>query len=436
MGGGGRGVADGAWWTGGGRSRTLIVVAAISSRAITHARTPVVTFLQRVGLSALGASLVLQLVGSAVSGQRLGLTVGWVGLSALGGALAAFVAGRRARRGEVTVDERAVCVAREGEGETRLERAAIDEAYVEVDERGGARAVLVSASRRFEIGLPSVEEAERLLQLARLDARSRAVRFAIRESGSAVMSGFLTVVFMIVVGERIFSLHLLDGDLPRPAGALFVVSLGALAIAFGHRLGEAVQPSPVHVGADGIRWVGWFNRRHWVRYADLQHVELEGRKLRLRARRGSFTVDFSIELGDTPAAVRGALVRRIEAAWLAEVPHAPLELLAREGRDLDAWRARLAALVSEGQESYRQAKIPRVRVEAALEDPDAPPDQRLGAAIALTSSGSAEQRERARRRAAELARSVADPALAEAFVEISADRLAPRVVERVGDAGR
>lgn len=408
-------------------------MAAISSNAITHTRARVVTLLRSVGLGALGASLVLQLVGSAVSGQRLALTVGWVGAAALGGALAAFVAGRRARRGEVTVDERSVCVAREGERKTRLDRAAIDEAYVEVDERGRARAVLVSASRRFEIGLPSVEEAERLLQLARLDARSRAVRFALRESGSVVTSAFLMVVFMIVVGECIFSLHLLDADLPRPAGALFVLSFSALAIAFGHRLGEAVQSSPVHVGADGVRWVGWFNRRHWVRYADLQHVELEGRKLRLRARRGSSAVDFLIDLGDTPAAVRGALVRRIEAAWLAEVPHAPLELLAREGRDLEAWRARLSQLVSEGQEGYRQAKIPRVRVEAALEDPDAPPDQRLGAAIALTSTGSAEQRERARRRAADLARSVADPALAEAFVELSADRLAPRVVERVGD---
>jgi hypothetical protein len=167
-----------------------------------------------------------------------------------------------------------------------------------------------------------------------------------------------------------------------------------------------------------------------VRYRELKDVVLDGSTLRLVTQGRTHTVD----LGDTPPAGRDAVKRRIETAWFADVPHAPLELLARRGRDLATWKATLAELVSEGQESYRQAKIPRVRVEATLEDPDAPADQRLGAAIALASTGTDQQRDAARRRAAELAKSVVDPTLAQAFVEVAHDRLARTVAERVGES--
>lgn len=210
-------------------------------------------------------------------------------------------------------------------------------------------------------------------------------------------------------------------------GATFVAVTGfVMSVAAGVIATTRLQPSPVEVGADGVRWTGWFRRRHVVRYEQLEEVTLAGRVLQLH----TATKIHAIDLGDTPAAKREALRRRIESAWRAEVEAAPLDALAREGLDLERWRARLAALL-DGGEGYRIAQVPRARVLATLDDPSAPADQRLGAAIALTSTGSDDERQAARERAALLAKSVVDPALAEAFEEVAVGAVQRATVERV-----
>lgn len=403
-------------------------VDSLASNAIGRTRRRLATHLFHGGLSALASSLVLQMLGTARSGQPAAVTIAALGACLFAGAAALVLAGRRRLRGEIGISPEVVRVAREGEP-TRLHvRDTMESGHVEVD-GGRTTAVLMTETVRYDVGVDTPERADALLGSIGLDPRRRLVRFARRESGSAVTRSIVEVCAVAALWVAV--LLLLDEHGWESANrALLVLTTTLLGIGIGTAIGDKIEPSPVEVGADGVRWAGWFGRKHFVRHRELKDVVLDGSTLRLVTP----SKVHSLDLGDTPPATRDAIRRRVETAWFAEVPHASLELLARRGQDLATWKAKLTELVREGQEGYRQATIPRVRVEAALEDPDAPPDQRLGAAIALTSTGTHEQRELARKRAAELSKSVADPQLAAAFVEVARDRLAPRLAEQVGDA--
>ncbi|HJL25798.1 MAG TPA: hypothetical protein RMH80_26530, partial [Polyangiaceae bacterium LLY-WYZ-15_(1-7)] len=95
-------------------------------------------------------------------------------------------------------------------------------------------------------------------------------------------------------------------------------------------------------------------------------------------------------------------------------PSAPVALLDRRGRTAAAWRKHLATVC--GAADYRSARVPQRQVLDVLEDPSAPAARRVGAALALEAIAP----EEARRRCAELAGSVVDPALAQAFRELAA----------------
>ena len=411
-----------------GASLTMRSVEALASKAIGRTRRRLATHLFHGGLSALASSLVLQMLGTARSGQPMAATIAALGACLFAGAAALVVAGRRRLPGEIGVSPEVVRVARTGEPTRLHPRDTFESGHVEV-EGGRTIAVLTTERERFEVDVDAPERADALLGAVGLDPRRRLVRFARRESGSVVTRTVVEICAVAVSWLAVASLLDEQGWAATNRGLLMLTTT-LLGIGLGTAVGDQFEPSPVEVGADGVSWVGWFGRKYFVRYRELKDVVLDGSTLRLVTP----SKVHSLDLGDTPPATRDAIRRRVETAWFAEVPHASLELLARRGQDLETWKAKLTELVREGQEGYRHATIPRVRVEAALDDPDAPPDQRLGAAIALTSTGTHEQRELARKRAAELSKSVADPQLAAAFVEVARDRLAPRSAEQVGEA--
>lgn len=399
----------------------------LGSKAIGRTRRRLATHLFHGGLSALATSLVLQIFGTDRSGQPVALSIAALGASLFAGWAWLRIAGKRRIPGEIGISREAVRVSREGGRAELHARDALESGHVEMA-GGRATAVLSTEHLVYEVEVETPEQADALLTAAGLDSRQRRARFSRRESGSAVTRSALEAFGVLVLGPFVFAL--LEGSRTQFQIILLFLTTALIGLGLGSSLADKLEPSPIDVGADGIRWIGWFGAKHFVRYRELKDVVLEGRVLRLVTTSRTYTID----LGDTPASTRDAIRRRVETAWFADVPQAALELLARRGQDLATWKAKLTELVREGQEGYRQATIPRVRVEAALEDPDAPPDQRLGAAIALASTGTPAQRELARRRAAELAKSVADPKLAQAFVEVAHDRLAPRVAEVVGDA--
>jgi hypothetical protein len=403
------------------------LVEVLASKAIRRTRRRAMTHLFHGGLSALASSLVLQMLGTDRSGQPAAFAIAALGATLLAGAAWLAASGRRRLRGEIGVSREAVRVSRVGKPTELHGRDALESGHVEVA-AGRTVAVLSTEHLRYDVEVEGPEHADALLTATGLDPRQRRVQFSRRESGSAVTRVTVELIATMMLSVAVYAL--LEGPRSQLQLLLLFATTTLLALGVGASMGDKLEPSPIEVGADGVRWIAWFGVKHFVRYRELKDVVLEGRVLRLVTTSRTHTID----LGDTPASTRDAIRRRVETAWFADVPQAALELLARRGQDLATWRAKLTELVREGQEGYRQATIPRVRVEAALEDPDAPPDQRLGAAIALTSTGTPAQRELARKRAAELAKSVADPKLAQAFVEVAHDRLAPRVAEVVGDA--
>lgn len=412
-------------------------MASLESKAVTRIDERLAYALVRGGLAATAGSLVVELVSESFAGRELSLSLAAVGGSLLVGALVQRLRSWVKRPGRVSVEAgiarlelgskllpEAQAAVSAG-SEATLPLASLERGYVEVDPSGEARLVLEGARERWRLSLERPEDAEPILAEAHLDARQRAIRFARNESGSRTTATMLSFLFagplalgpaLLVWAER--------GDdvgvgLVAAAGVVMSAAAGILAT-------TRLEPSPIIVGADGVRWVGWFGRRYLVRYEALEEVSVVGRVLRL------FTSDqvYAIDLGDTPAPRREALRRRIEAAWDAQIEPAPLDFLAREGLDPERWRERLAGLLG-GSEGYRVARVPRARVVATLDDPSAPAEQRLGAAIALTAAGSEDERRLARERAALLAKSVVDPALAEAFEEVARGAVRRETIERV-----
>ncbi|HJL01819.1 MAG TPA: hypothetical protein RMH85_11580 [Polyangiaceae bacterium LLY-WYZ-15_(1-7)] len=204
-------------------------------------------------------------------------------------------------------------------------------------------------------------------------------------------------------------------------------ALPALGIAVWMRILFAIQPSDVEVGADGLAWREKRQDR-FVSFRDLRAITTEGATLLLHTDDGIERIPF----GPVDPALREAVRARVARALARLRPEeaARLEALGRRGRSLAEWKAELQKLFAGG---LRSPRVPRVRVIETLDDDGAPPDQRLGAALALVESGDPESAKLARRRAAELAEAVADPHLARAFVELADDALQEETAERLAD---
>ena len=101
------------------------------------------------------------------------------------------------------------------------------------------------------------------------------------------------------------------------------------------------------------------------------------------------------ELGTNPVAQ--AIVDRIHQAMVAggESPAAALAALDRGGRSLAVFREHLLAL-GEERSDYRRIALPREDILSVLDDPAAPPERRVAAALALSRVDSPEVKERVR----------------------------------------
>jgi len=78
-------------------------------------------------------------------------------------------------------------------------------------------------------------------------------------------------------------------------------------------------------------------------------------------------------------------------------------------------------------DGYRAPHIPRMRIVETLEDPNASPERRLGAAIALTEAGDGD----ARKIMLRVANATADDELADALRETAEGILAEATVDRL-----
>lgn len=256
----------------------------------------------------------------------------------------------------------------------------------------GGEAIAVRARDR--------DDAEHLLDAARVNLRQRSLSLHLGTTRTALarfaLATMLVLSSFFAVPATLLTLLLLNSR--HVDVALSVVLFTGVDWALLAWSARALRRCRVTIGRDGVR-VSRTLSSDFISFAGMDVLVL-GREVRLRAGGRRHSIHTS-----SPDEAR-SVGRRIEDARAAfdERRAAQLDLLARQGRDLEHWRAALAELVVE---DYR-APIDRQELVMVVEDPSAPREQRVGAALAI-SSLPADAPERVRLRVA--IETTADPAL-------------------------
>jgi hypothetical protein len=172
----------------------------------------------------------------------------------------------------------------------------------------------------------------------------------------------------------------------------FAKNLHILAIALvALVVGAALRPVDVTVGRDGVQIRSRFRPR-FIPYENILGVDQNERgQVELQLEAGDrITIGSAINRGFTggAGARHRALRRRIEQARAraGRLPPSAAHSLARQGRSLDEWRARLRQLIS-ADADYRGPRLDREQAALALSDPNTAVEVRIGAALALAESG-------------------------------------------------
>ncbi len=271
----------------------------------------------------------------------------------------------------------------------------------------------------------SSEDGHAALAAAGIDARRRAVRVLLGGRWDGLGYGVATVLFVLLQGAPMFLLFALMAKLDSATTATLGLGLLAVACLLGARI---LGPAEVTVGADGVSWRRGFSRG-FVAYRDLASVDAwHDNDIVLRKRSGEIVLITHSRRDPARTAglvdmIRGAMARASGGS------HAALGMLDREGRTLDEWRESLRALVA--GRAYRDVALTRDDLARALDDPEATPERRLGAALALVSTGDPDGRTRVR----VAAEACASDALRDALQGIARDEVDDGALARAARGG-
>ncbi|MGK3983028.1 hypothetical protein WME99_08310 [Sorangium sp. So ce136] len=251
--------------------------------------------------------------------------------------------------------------------------------HVALELRGG---------RQLEVHVESEEEGARMLAALGLGPEARRVVVSLGNAKRDRVAGWARLlVCALVVGFASDWFDDLSVFVDRSAlSKAKHLALYVLTIWLGRR---AARPERIVVGSDGVLVERPFSRT-WLPYAVLTAIRTRGDRL-LLVRQGD---DHPVELRATEQGLARAVARRIrEARKRAAGGAAPrgVEALERRGRDPAAWREDLRKMLTAGD--YRAAGLALEDVRHALDDASAPPDRRIGAALALRIAGYPEARD-------------------------------------------
>ena len=270
----------------------------------------------------------------------------------------------------------------------------------------------------------STEEGERLLAAADLSASERVVRMPLSSAASTLPGGrVLSILGLTGLSPvAIFSAAMVAAMVKDPSkllqpggllGAGFVVAFTATIGLIIYALIAALRRREVTVGTDGLVLRSTFGR-DFIPYAQVTQVAPDPRGVRVVHGKKSVVLPTSegmllpapgqsAALPSMAAAAgikrREALLDRIEAAMAARkmsgTASANLGHLDRNGRPITAWRDDLQRLVK-APSLYRGAGFEKSELATVIEDPGAPAERRVGAALALRVADPEEARRRVR----------------------------------------
>ncbi len=254
------------------------------------------------------------------------------------------------------------------------------------DPRAELRLVLANGDR-LRLSLGTVEEADALVDALALGPGQRRLVFGWARIFNRILSAFGAY---ILTAMPLFGLAAgLEGTGSHVPLAFISLVAPFLAAGWASRLWRR----EVVAGTDGVEArVGL--RRESVRFADVEEMTIDPEGVVFDV--GGEKVRIPFDMDDRRQAQ--ALGHRLELAWehfQRAVGSGGVERFLRGDLSLEAWKEKLARLL-QGAATMREAPL---RVEDAyrvLEDPEADPEARAGAALALAATGGDEDRQRVR----------------------------------------
>lgn len=283
----------------------------------------------------------------------------------------------------------------------------------------------------FKARVADVATARRVLDLAGVGVRQRTWLVETRSTFrrlvwffGAFAMGFLALAL---------SLLTLFAFVVYPwAGVMLLIPLVVSALLTVVML-QPVDAMEVVVGADGLSIRGEVSDR-FIPHRIIDRVETQGRALVVVLKDGSRVEVAGPSLGYRQRdALRRRLVDAMTEQATADATERTRAMLAMGNRTFEAWRASLRALVR-ADGVYRQNTVHGAEMVQVLDDPTAPPEQRVAAAMVLAALD--EQRDHVRTRVRVAAEATASEPLRGALERVLDDALDERSWTRIQRALR
>jgi hypothetical protein len=333
-----------------------------------------------VGLFALPLSVILTMMTLRFSGDHaLVEALLYVMMGAPVAGLASLFAGRQrlAGPGSLEVKGSELLVRRRSELR-RIPLASLREGLVSPLE--GRLELGLASGDRVSARVETVEEGRRLLEAAGLDEKRRTLELLLGETL------FLTLMTWLVGPALIWPLTLSIAKIAPWPQAFNVWTFLGLFLLLLRGVHEVLGPARLTIGADGVIVHQAFRDR-FLPFAQIASVtatseavvfHLEG-GAQVRAKARHLTREQHLEVES-----RIARAREVWRDGAAEA--SALATLDRNGRSSEAWREALAGLLRRDQ-GYRESRVTREQLLAAVSSASASAERRLGAALALRATG-------------------------------------------------
>ncbi|WP_437672082.1 hypothetical protein [Sorangium sp. So ce131] len=230
----------------------------------------------------------------------------------------------------------------------------------------------------LELRVATEEEGARLLAALGLGAAERRVAVSLGSPSGELVAGCSGLpVFMFL--WAIVLLPFLEAHGFRSTPFAWVIAAWlALSLVPTWLLRRAARPVQVVIGSDGVRVERPFSTA-WLPYAELTGVETYYEQLFLFARRTNRPV--ALRAGNGLAEALAQRIREAQERAAGGAAPRGVEALDRCGRDVAAWREDLRKLLGAGD--YRAAGLTPEDALGTLDDANAPPERRIGAALLL-----------------------------------------------------
>ncbi|MBI5515152.1 MAG: hypothetical protein HY909_15355 [Deltaproteobacteria bacterium] len=286
------------------------------------------------------------------------------------------------RRGRLEATAEGLCLT-DGDSRRVFSRSEVASGIV-VPQREGARVHLTLANGDELVALaPDEASAERILVEAGVDVAHRRARFPLGGMAARVLAPLLGGAALTTS----FFAGLLQLFLAFPGYRdLFALAWIAVSCAGSVVVARVTLSREVVVGTDGVSVCDGAGARRFLPFSEVASVNVaDGRA---QATRKDGFVVYLTNPSDLDAAGTEALVRRVRQAMrvgsTAPGASAGFQLLDRNGRSLDDWKAALQGLLRRGG-AYRDAGPSREALQRLVGDAEAPAERRIAAAVALAS---------------------------------------------------